>query len=275
MEKGARWRRVLRAGPQQLFVATGAALAAAMVLVLAQPVGGNTKTVVDPANDRAGMSAAVQATGSISGAVRFVGSPPDPAILQMAADPFCLTAHQGEIVTVDNLVVNDNGTLRWVFVHVRDPGAAGRSASPPPPVELNQVACVYEPRVLGMQAGATIKITNSDNTLHNVNVQPANNPSFNIAQPIPGMSIERSFASPEIMIPVKCDVHGWMQAYVGVLPHPFFAVTAGDGAFDISGLPPGDYVVEAWHETLGTRTLNVSVTAGAAANADFSFGNER
>ncbi len=275
MEKGARWRRVLRAGPQQLFVATGAALAAAMVLVLAQPVGGSTKTVVDPANDRAGMSAAVQATGSISGAVRFVGSPPDPAILQMAADPFCLTAHQGEIVTVDNLVVNDNGTLRWVFVYVRDPGAVARPASPPPPVELNQVACVYQPRVLGMQAGATLKITNSDSTLHNVNVRAANNPSFNIAQPIPGMSIERSFGNAEVMIPVKCDVHGWMQAYVGVLPHPYFAVTGADGAFDISGLAAGDYVVEAWHETLGTRSLNLTVVAGAAASADFSFGDER
>ncbi len=275
MEKGARWWRVLRTDPKQLFVSTGAALAAAMVLALAQPVGGNTETPGAPANDRAEMSTAVQATGSISGAVRFVGSPPEPAILQMAADPFCLTAHQGETVTAENVVVNDNGTLRWVFVYVRDPGAAGRSASPPPPVELNQVACVYQPRVLGMQAGATIKITNSDTTLHNVNVQAASNPSFNVAQPIPGMSIERSFASPEVMIPVKCDVHGWMQAYVGVLPHLFFAVTGGDGAFDISGLPPGDYVVEAWHETLGTRTLSVSVAAGAAASADFSFGNER
>ena len=256
-------------------ISTAATLSVVMVFALALTTAGLIGTGGALGETSAEESTSSQATGSISGAVRFVGSPPDPAILQMAADPFCLTAHQGETVTADNVVVNDNGTLRWVFVYVRDPGAAGRSASPLPLVELNQVACVYQPRVLGMQAGATIKITNSDTTLHNVNVQAANNPSFNVAQPILGMSIERSFASPEVMIPVKCDVHGWMQAYIGVLPHLFFAVTGGDGAFDISGLPPGDHVVEAWHETLGTRTLSVSVVAGAAASADFSFGNER
>jgi plastocyanin len=245
-----------------------------MLFALAPPTDGLTGAAGVREEPLAGEATSSQVTGSISGAVRFVGSPPDAAILEMAADPFCLTAHQGETVTADNVVVNDNGTLRWVFVYVRDPGAVGRSALPSA-VELNQVACVYQPRVLGMQAGATIKITNSDNTLHNVNVQAANNPSFNFAQPIPGMSIERSFAAPEVMIPVKCDVHGWMRAYIGVLPHPYFAVTAENGAFDISGLAPGDYVVDAWHETLGTRTLNVSVAAGAAANADFRFGNER
>ncbi len=255
-------------------ISSAATLLVVMVFALAPPTAGLTGTGGALGGASAEASTSWQATGSISGAVRFVGSPPDPVVLQMAADPFCLIVHQGETVTADTVMVNDNGTLRWVFVYVRDPGVAGRSASPPP-IELNQVACVYQPRVLGMQAGATIKITNSDNTLHNVNVQAANNPSFNVAQPIPGMSIEGFFAAPEVMIPVKCDVHPWMRAYVGVLPHLFFAVTGGDGAFEISGLPPGDHVVEAWHETLGTRTLSVTVTAGAAASADFSFGSER
>ena len=172
-------------------------------------------------------------------------------------------------------MVNANGTLRSVFVYIRDSDAIGASVPIAQPVELNQVACVYQPRVLGVQTGATIKITNSDTTLHNVNVQATNNPSFNVAQPIPGMSIERSFANPEVMIPVKCDVHSWMRSYIGVLPHPYFAVTGKDGAFDISGLPAGDYVLEAWHETLGTRTMSMKVEAGALAIANFSFAKER
>jgi len=228
-----------------------------------------------PAYASAERQTSVQATGSISGVVRFVGSQPDSAILQMVADPFCLIAHQGKTVTVENLVVNANGTLRSVFVYIRDSDAIGASVPIAQPVELNQVACVYQPRVLGVQTGATIKITNSDTTLHNVNVQATNNPSFNVAQPIPGMSIERSFANPEVMIPVKCDVHSWMRAYIGVLPHPYFAVTGKDGAFDISGLPAGDYVLEAWHETLGTRTMSMKVEAGALAIANFSFAKER
>ena len=247
----------------------------ALVLALALPTAWLTGVGGSPADAPAQRTDLVQATGSISGAVRFFGSQPDPAILQMAADPFCLIAHQGETVTAENVVVNDNGTLRGVFVYVRDLGATDAAVPTAQPVELNQVACVYEPRVLGMQTGATIKITNSDTTLHNVNVQAANNPPFNVAQPIPGMSIERSFASPEVMIPIKCDVHAWMRAYVGVLPHPYFAVTDEDGAFDISGLPAGDYVLEAWHETLGTQTMSMTLAAGTLATANFSFGSER
>ena len=285
MGKSGRWSWTSRRFLWPLLRFSGAAAVATVLLFLSLPTAGRALlraappaaaavgTVADLATEEA--PTAVQASGSISGSVRFAGSPPDAAILQMAADPFCLTAHPGETVTAENLVVNDNGTLRWVFVYVREPGAAGRGASGLQPVELNQVACVYQPRVLGMQAGGTIKVTNSDTTLHNVNVQAANNPSFNVAQPIPGMSIERTFASPEVMIPVKCDVHSWMQAYVGVLPHSFFAVTGADGAFDISGLPAGDYVVEAWHETLGVRTLSVTVAAGTSSSADFSFGNDR
>jgi len=212
--------------------------------------------------------------GSISGSVRYAGSAPERAVVQMAADPFCVTAHAGQTVLTEQLIVNENDTLRWAFVHIREangtlPSGGGETA------ELDQVACMYTPRVLGMEAGATIRVTNSDQTLHNVNVQPSNNTSFNVAQPIPGMSTERTFENPEIMISVRCDVHPWMQAYVGVVPHPFFDVSGEDGSFSMDGVPPGDYVLEAWHETLGTQTMNVTVRDGEAASAEFSFGSDR
>ncbi len=131
---------------------------------------------------------------------------------------------------------------------------------------------MYVPHVIGIQAGQTITINNKDNTLHNVNAQPANNPSFNFAQPIP-MPNDRVFENPEVMIPVKCDVHPWMQAFVGVLPHPYFAVSGEDGSFTIDNLPAGDYVVAAWHEQLGEQTQNVTVGANATVEVSFDFGS--
>ena len=214
-----------------------------------------------------------QGTGSITGIIQFSGTAPKPVMLEMAADPFCLAAHQGEVVTTETLVINDNGTVRWAFVYVKE-GAPASSGSATH-VVLNQQGCIYRPHVMGMQAGGTVQITNSDRTLHNVNVQPRSNPGFNVAQPIPGMSIERSFPSSEVMILVRCDVHSWMQAFIGVVPHPFFDVSGEDGSFELQGLPAGDYAIEAWHETLGAQTLNVSVAAGQAATADFSFGADR
>jgi plastocyanin len=213
--------------------------------------------------------------GSIAGTVHYSGAPPERAVLQMAADPFCVTAHAGQTVLAEQVVVNDNGTLRWTFVHVREARSGSLPVGAGGTVELNQVACMYTPHVLGMQAGSTIRVVNSDRTLHNVNVQPRNNPAFNLAQPIPGMAIERVFANPEIMIPVRCDVHPWMQAFVGVVPHGYFAVSGEDGGFRIDGVPPGEYVLEAWHESLGAQTVNVTVRDGEAATAEFSFGAGR
>lgn len=222
-----------------------------------------------------GATAIAGTTGSIEGSVRYTGTAPQRAVLQMAADPFCVTAHAGQTVLSEQLVVNDNNTLRWAFVHIRQASSGSLPVGAVATVELDQIACMYTPRVLGMQAGATIRVTNSDQTLHNVNVQPANNQSFNVAQPIPGMSTERVFENPEVMIPIRCDVHPWMQAYVGVVPHAFFDVSGEDGSFRMEGVPPGDYVLEVWHETLGTQTMNVTVTDGATASADFSFGSDR
>ena len=136
---------------------------------------------------------------------------------------------------------------------------------------LNQEGCRYIPHVLGIQVGQTLNIVNSDPTLHNIHAIPEANEEFNMGQPIQGMQFERTFDTPEIMVPMRCDVHGWMNSYIGVLDHPFFAVTGEDGMFDISSLPPGDYVIEAWHEALGTQTQNVTVTTGGTAEVSFTF----
>ena len=136
---------------------------------------------------------------------------------------------------------------------------------------FDQQGCRYRPHVFGIRVGQTLTIRNSDATLHNIHATPAANPEFNMGQPIQGMEFERTFDAPEVMVPFQCDVHSWMNAYVGVLDHPYFAVTGDDGGFDISELPPGDYVVEAWHEELGTQTQNVTVGEGGTAEVSFTF----
>ncbi len=130
---------------------------------------------------------------------------------------------------------------------------------------------MYSPRVIGAMVGQTVEIRNSDETLHNVHSLATNTKQFNSAMPMKGMTIKKRYQAPEVMAKVKCDVHPWMAAYVGVVDHPFFSVTGEDGSFTISGLPAGTYTIEAWHEKLGTKTAEVTVTEGGSATADLAF----
>src|SRR6185295_13402131 len=125
--------------------------------------------------------------------------------------------------------------------------------------------------VLGIQVGQPLQVINSDPTLHNIHAIPAANQEFNAGQPITGMKMTHTFSTKEVMVPFKCDVHGWMHAWVGVLDHPYFFVTGADGTFQLKGLPPGTYTIEAWHEKLGTRTQMVTIGARETKDLAFSF----
>ncbi len=206
--------------------------------------------------------------GNVSGVVMLDGELPAAEELMMNSDPVCAMSASD---TMSSTFVGSNGHLGNVFVYVKE-GLEGRSfPDASGNVVLDQQGCRYTPHVLGMRVGQTLEITNSDPTLHNIHASPTANDEFNMGQPIQGMKFERSFDAAEIMVPFKCDVHGWMSAYVGVLDHPYFATTAADGMFDISTLPPGDYVIEAWHEQLGTQTQNVTVATGQTAEVSFTF----
>lgn len=210
--------------------------------------------------------------GNVSGTVNFTGEAPEAGAIQMSADPFCLNQHT-EPVSDARVVVNDNNTLRHAFVYVKEGFEGTRFTTPSEPVTLDQNGCLYEPHVVGVQTGQTVSVVNSDDTLHNVNAQPANNDPFNFAQPVQGMTNEVTFENEEIMIPVKCDVHPWMSSYIGVMSNPYFATSGMDGSFSLDNLPPGDYVIAAWHETLGETTQNVTVATGETAEISFSFGS--
>ena len=140
--------------------------------------------------------------------------------------------------------------------------------SPPrkTPIVLDQNGCKDTPHVFGAQVGQPVKIVNSDGTLHNVHAVPKENREFNFGQPLKGMEATQTFTKSEMMVPFRCDVHGWMAAYGGIVPHPFFAVTKPDGSFEIKGLPAGTYTIETWHERFGLQMQTVSVDGTAAWN---------
>ena len=207
---------------------------------------------------------------SVVGSISFDGAvPPNPTI-DMAEEPDCVAKHDG--APIDPQVVVQDGKLANVFVYVKSglpDGATYTAASTP--VTLDQDGCLYHPRVLGVMTGQPIEILNSDPLLHNIKAVPTENRGFNISQPAEGMTTTRKFSTPEVMVPLECNVHGWMQAYVGVLDHPFFSVSGADGSFSIANLPAGTYELEAWHEKFGTQSLTVTVPESGEVTAEFTF----
>lgn len=207
---------------------------------------------------------------TITGKVSFEGTKPTMPRIRMDAVPACTEANK-EPVYSQEVEVNDNGTLRDVFVYVKE-GLGDRTFPiPSEPAKLEQKGCTYHPHVLGVMAGQKFQITNDDPTNHNVHPLPSSNREWNQSQPPGSPPIEQEFARPEIMIPVKCNVHPWMKAYVGVVKNPFYAVTGTDGTFTLKGLPPGDYTIEAWQEKYGTQEMKVTVGPSETKTADFTY----
>lgn len=207
--------------------------------------------------------------GSISGIVNFSGDVPANPLIDMMEEAECAAKYTGEIRDPIHMVAD--GKLGNVFVRI----TAGLPAGPYPAraeaTTINQDGCLYSPRVVGVVAGENFTITNSDPLQHNIKAVPTNNRGFNVSQPQAGMSTTKTFASAEIMVPLQCSVHSWMNAYVGVVDHPYFATSGSDGAFTITGLPAGTYTLEAWHETLGTQTAEVTVAADGATSVEFDY----
>ena len=222
----------------------------------------------------AGPSGAVDGTrisGRIvfaEGQVRFAGAPPEEIAIDMSADPYCRDQHDEAVM--DRIVrVGADGGLADVLVRVLNAPAAQTTSHAE--VVLDQAGCIYAPGVVAVRVGQPLVIRNGDATLHNVRVVPSVNAGFNLGQPIRGIQSTRSFETPEIGIPVRCDIHGWMTASIHVLEHEFFDITGEDGSFTLPTLPPGDYEIEAWHPTLGTVTGQVSVTAAGASPLTLEF----
>ncbi|MBI1802832.1 MAG: carboxypeptidase regulatory-like domain-containing protein [Ignavibacteriae bacterium] len=209
--------------------------------------------------------------GNITGKINFTGAKPALSMIKMNADPKCMKMHGGKDVPSEQAVVNSNKTLQYVFVYVKKGLEGKKFPTSNTKLSLNQQGCMYHPHVFGMMTKQPLEVVNSDQTLHNIHALPKNSTQFNIAQPIKGMKLTKTFDKPEVMVKVKCEVHNWMAAYIGVLDHPFFAVSDDQGKFEIKNLPPGEYELEAWHEKFGTKTMKVSVGASDTKTADFTY----
>lgn len=208
-------------------------------------------------------------SGSLAGSVKFQGTAPKPAHIDMSSDPNCQKAHSSPPLTED-YVIGTNGGLENVVVYVADGLAGGAFETPSQPAVVEQKGCQYKPHVVALQTNQKLDVINSDTTTHNIHPMPNNNREWNKTQPH-GMPVEETFAREEIAIPVKCNVHPWMKGYIAVFKHPYFAVTDQDGSFDIKNLPPGTYTITAWHEKLGTQSRKVTVGAGQTPAIDFTF----
>jgi plastocyanin len=208
--------------------------------------------------------------GTVSGRITFDGPAPKPELVRMGKDTACI-ASAGPNPQSDAVLIGADGGLANTFVYVKNAFDGYAFDTPSEAVTMDQKGCVYRPRVFGVRVGQPIEILNSDETIHNVHALPMQNQEFNESQPRAGMRTTKIFTMPEVMVRVKCDFHGWMAAHVGVMSHPYFAVTDAAGAFSIPGLPPGTYTLEAWHEVFGTRTQQVTVVTASTQPVALAF----
>lgn len=209
--------------------------------------------------------------GTVEGTVHLAGKAPERIEIDMAQDPACNISSDSKNLTEG--IVATSGKLANVYVYVKDGLGNKIYAAPSTPAVLDQKGCRYTPHVLAAMAGQPVEFRNSDPTMHNVHMQPTvgGNPQFDVSQPPNGGTTRHSFAQPERMIPVRCNNHPWMQAFLNIAPNPFFAVTGTDGHFTIQGLPPGTYTLVADQEQLGQQQAVITVTTHATATADFTF----
>ena len=227
---------------------------------MAPPPAAPAGPAVDPAT-----------AGTVTAMVQFEGAVPTPEMIVLTGDPKCVSENGAPQRADERIVVGENQALQNVFVYVKDGLGNFAFAIPTEPVVLDQDKCRYTPRVLGVRVGQALQIRNSDPLLHNVRSNGVINQAFNKSTPLEGVRFDHTFATKEVMVPFKCDVHGWMSAYVGVLDHPYFGTTAPDGKVVLGNLPPGTFTIEAWHEALGTRTQQITVGAKESKDVSFSF----
>lgn len=222
-------------------------------------------------DEESGPAVSPDSAATVTGVVNFTGTAPPGEPIDMSEEPACADQHAE--APVKQVAVVTDGKLSNVFVYVKD-GLGDRTfPTSQEGVEIDQQGCEYHPRVLGIQTGQELIIKNSDGILHNINTQPTVNQGFNLSQPV-SMETSREFSSAEVMIPVKCDVHGWMEAYIGVQQHPYMAVSGEDGTFRLENLPPGTYTIEAWHEQYGTQTQTVTVGAQETGEVTFEYSSD-
>ena len=255
-----------------MFIAKLRSCAAAAFLLSAACGGGPDKQSA-PAGPPPGAQRVDPArAGQVSGRVIFEGAPPENELVKMASDAACMRANPDGL-RFEHYVVKDGG-LENVFVYVKDGLGNYYFDTPTESVKVDQQGCRYVPHVFGARVGQPIEIANSDDTMHNVHAMPKVNREFNFGQALKGLKNTEVFTAREIMVPFTCNVHPWMKAWGGFVDHPYFAVTANGGRFELKNLPAGTYTVEAWHEKLPAQTQTVTIGEKETKQISFTFKNQ-
>ncbi len=206
----------------------------------------------------------------ISGQVFFNGVAPAPRVFNVASDKACSIGNNEQRIS-EGVIVNRDGALKNAFVYIRA-GFDDITFTPPStPVVLDQRGCRFVPHVLGIQVGQPLRIVNSDNTFHNVHALAKANKAFNLGMTVKTPEAQRVFGAPEVMVPIRCNVHPWMGAYLGVVGHPFFSVSDSAGFFELRNLPAGHFTLEAWHEEFGKFSQNIAIGVSENKSIDFTF----
>jgi plastocyanin len=248
--------------------------AAAVVLAIAMISCGKKQETETPAANPAATSAGkpvdTATAGTVTGSIKLEGAAPRMKVINMAAEPSCAKEHSSPAMTED-VVTGDGGSLQNVVVYLK--GDFGQYSFTPAtmPVTIDQKGCQYHPHVLALMTGEPLQVTNSDPTTHNIHPTPKDNREWNESQPPNAAPINQTFARQEVAIPVKCNVHPWMKAYIGVFSNPYFQVTGKDGSFQIKNVPPGTYTVTAWHELYGMSEQMVTVGPSESKAVNITF----
>jgi len=229
-------------------------------------------TVMMNSSVRAGARAKAQsgARGEIAGRVYFKGQAPRLRRIMMDKDPVCASEHPEGVLAEDGRV-SANGTLPNAFVYVSKGAENFSKSAPAEPVEIEQKECEYEPHILGIMVGQPLRIVTVDPTSHNIHITPKSGHDFDVTQQPGSSAVTTKFSQPQIMVPVHCNIHPWMQAYIGVVSNPYYAVTGDEGTFQIKGVPAGSYTLSVWTATFGTQEREVTVRSGETASLDFTF----
>lgn len=214
------------------------------------------------------MSGAGPSAGIITGRVTFTGTPAKPERINMSQQPECVKLNPQPLMT-EKVVAGRGNTLQNVVVYI-SAGESNSSPAPATPVSFDQQNCRYTTHVLAFRVGQDVRMSNSDPFNHNIHPVPQINREWNKIQ-LPGTPPFSYAYDKQEFIPVKCNIHAWMQAYFVVLKTSHFAVTGEDGQFTLPNLPPGKYIITAWHETYGTRSQEITIADGQALTVDFIF----
>jgi hypothetical protein len=209
--------------------------------------------------------------GTIRGKISFTGDKPAAQQVNMESDPLCRKASAGKKVFDDQVIVSSDGGLANAFVYIRTGLEGKKFETPVDEAVLDQHGCMFGPRVMGVMTRQAVIVRNGDPVEHNVHPTPKNNASWNEGMEPNGPDVKHKFAHAEVMIRVKCNVHAWMRSYIGVLDHPYFAVTGKDGSFTLRNVPPGRYMVGVWHEKFGEMEQAVIVDASGEQKLSLQY----